>query len=113
MNEEIMSKVNVQKEWERVPDPAELRVKATTNTNKLASAIISKFKDSGYAQIRAIGNGAIGVAVKAIAVARGDLTVTGINIVAIPTYFEVELKEKDEDGKTQNRTGITLSVEDR
>jgi len=112
-NEGTVSKINIQKEWERKPDPAELRIAATTNTNKLASAIVSKFKDFGYAQIRAIGNGSIGVAIKAVAISRGSLTIIGIDAIAIPSYFEVELKEKDEQGNPKKRTGITISVENR
>ena len=53
-----------------------------------------------------VGAGALNQAVKAVAIARGYVAASGIDLVCIPTFADIEI-----DG--EQRTAIRLSVEDR
>jgi hypothetical protein len=53
-----------------------------------------------------VGAGALNQAVKAIAIARGFVAPSNIDLVCIPTFADIEI-----DG--QSRTAIRLAVEDR
>ena len=63
-------------------------------------------REQGTAEIQAIGAGAVNQTMKAIAIARGYLAPTGVNLVAIPAFIDVEI-----DG--QARTAIHFQVEPR
>ena len=56
--------------------------------------------------MQVVGAGALNQAVKAIAIARGYLTPSNVDLVCIPTFADIEI-----DG--ESRTAIRLSVEDR
>ncbi len=57
-----------------------------------------------FAEVQAIGAGAVNQAVKALAIAHGYLTGDGIDIVCTPFFTEVDI-----DG--QERTAVRFSVE--
>src|SRR5204863_6603594 len=63
-------------------------------------------RQSGTVDVQVVGAGALNQAVKAIAIARGYLAPSNIDLVCIPTFADIEI-----DG--QSRTAIRLSVEDR
>ena len=62
--------------------------------------------ENGKAEMQAIGAGALNQAVKAIAIARGFVAPSGVDLVCIPAFAEVEVEGED-------RTGIKLIVESR
>jgi stage V sporulation protein S len=60
-------------------------------------------RENGYAEVQAIGAGAVNQAIKAVAIARGYLELDGIDVVCIPEFVEVEIEG-------QERTAVKLSV---
>ena len=83
-----------------------LKVSAQSNPKSVAGALASVVREQGTAEIQAIGAGAVNQTMKAIAIARGYLAPTGVNLVAIPAFIDVEI-----DG--QARTAIRFQVEPR
>src|SRR5262245_49984583 len=63
-------------------------------------------RQSGAVEVQVVGAGALNQAVKAIAIARGYLTPSNVDLVCVPTFADIEI-----DG--ESRTAIRLSVEDR
>jgi stage V sporulation protein S len=83
-----------------------IKVAAKSRSTSVAGAIAGVIRESGRAEVQAIGAGAVNQALKATAIARGYLELDGIDIVCIPSFVEVEI-----DG--QERTAIKLSIEPR
>jgi stage V sporulation protein S len=83
-----------------------IKVAARSRSTAVAGAIAGVVRESGRAEVQAIGAGAVNQAVKAVAIARGYLELDGIDVICIPSFVEVEI-----DG--QERTAIKLSVEPR
>ena len=79
-----------------------LRVRSRTNVKSLAGAITATIKESPhYVELRAIGDGAIGRAIRASIIAKGYLATAGISLVLDPSYFETMI-----DGN--ERTGVKM-----
>ena len=55
-----------------------LKVSARSNPNSVAGALAGVVRESGTAEIQAIGAGALNQAVKAVAISRGFLAPSGI-----------------------------------
>lgn len=83
-----------------------LKVSAKSRSTAVAGAIAGVIRESGYAEVQAIGAGAVNQAVKAIAIARGYLAEDGIDIVCIPSFTEVMIGD-------QERTAIKFIVQKR
>lgn len=83
-----------------------LKVSAKSNPNSVAGALSGVLRDNGSAEIQAIGAGAINQAVKAIAIARGFMAPSGLNLVCIPAFADIVI-----DG--EERTAIKFIVEPR
>ena len=92
---------------ERVEKEMEiLKISSKSNPNSVAGAIAGLVKESNKAEMQAIGAGALNQAVKAVAIARGFVAPSGVDLVCIPAFAEVEVEGED-------RTGIKLIVESR
>jgi stage V sporulation protein S len=63
-------------------------------------------RQSGAVEVQVVGAGALNQAIKAIAIARGYLAPSGVDLVCVPTFADIQI-----DG--QSRTAIRLLVEDR
>lgn len=88
------------------------RVKSETDSNKLAGYIAYAFEngDADHS-LDCIGPAAVNQAVKAIASARGMLAPKGIDIYAIPTFFETKTESRDAAVDTEDvKTGIRITV---
>lgn len=83
-----------------------IKVSAKSRSTSVAGAIAGVIRESGRAEVQAIGAGAVNQAIKATAIARGYLTLDGIDVVCIPSFTEVEI-----DG--QERTALRFVVEPR
>lgn len=81
------------------------KVSSTSAPASLAGAIAKSVREGKRIELQAIGSGAVNQAVKAIAIARGYVTASGIELVCIPSFFDAVI-----DG--QERTGIRLMVLD-
>ncbi|MBM3451246.1 MAG: stage V sporulation protein S [Armatimonadetes bacterium] len=83
-----------------------LKVSSGSNPSSVAGAVASLMRKQGRAEIQAIGAAAINQAVKALAIARGFLAPSGVDIGFVPAFSEVQI-----DGET--RTTIRFVVEPR
>ncbi len=89
-----------------------LKVSSKSSPASVAGAIAGLIKDGNPvriqsigagAVIQAVGAGAVNQAVKAIAIARGYLAPSGIDVACVPSFVELEIN-----GDT--RTGIRFAV---
>lgn len=104
----------IPKESDRESDPAELKAASDTDPKRLASAILAKFHEHGYAHIRAIGPAAIGKGTSACDIARSKLSLAGIEAIQHGFFWEIELKKVDpKTGKKAIKTGHTTVCEPR
>lgn len=83
-----------------------LKVSARSRPSAVAGAIAGVVRESGRAEVQAIGAGATNQAVKAVAIARDYLQETGIEAVCLPAFIDVTIDDED-------RTAIRLIVEPR
>src|SRR5438552_7641991 len=83
-----------------------LKVSSKSNPNSVAGAMAGVVRQSGAVEVQVVGAGALNQAVKAIAIARGYLAPSNVDLVCVPTFADIEI-----DG--ESRTAIRLSVEDR
>ncbi len=83
-----------------------LKVSARSRPSAVAGAIAGVVRESGRAEVQAIGAGATNQAVKAVAIARDYLRETGIEAVCLPAFIDVTIENED-------RTAIRLVVEPR
>jgi len=83
-----------------------LKVSSRSNPNSVAGALAGVLRQSGVVEVQVVGAGALNQAIKAIAIARGFVTPSNIDLVCVPTFADIEI-----DG--QGRTAIRLTVEDR
>ena len=80
-----------------------LKVSSKSNPNSVAGAISGMFKDGEKeVELQAVGAGAVNQSIKSVAIARGFLVPSGIDIVCIPSFSIVEMENDAE------RTGIRL-----
>ena len=83
-----------------------LKVSSKSNPNSVAGALAGVIREKGSAEIQAIGAGALNQAIKSIAIARGFVAPSGIDLVCIPSFTDVKIEEEE-------RTAIKLIVEPR
>jgi stage V sporulation protein S len=80
-----------------------LRVASGSDPNKVAGALAGTIREHNEAEMQTVGAGALNQAIKAMAIARGFLAPSGIELVAWPSFIDIEI-----DGN--ERTAIRLSV---
>ena len=83
-----------------------LKVSSKSNPAKVAGAIAGVIREEGKVEIQTVGAGSLNQAVKALAIARGFVAPSGINLIMIPGFRDIEI-----DG--EERTAIKLIVEPR
>lgn len=86
--------------------PDVIKVSARSRSTAVAGAIAAVIREHRFAEVQAIGAGAVNQAVKALAIARGYLQGDEIDIVCTPYFTEVDI-----DG--QERTAVRFTVEPR
>ena len=83
-----------------------LKVSASSSPKSVAGALAAVVRENGFAEMQAVGAGAINQSMKAVAIARGYLAPAGVNLVVIPSFAEIEI-----DG--QEKTALHFRVEPR
>jgi stage V sporulation protein S len=86
-----------------IPAVEVLKVSSRSNPNAVAGALAGVIRERGYAEIQGIGAGAVNQAIKAVAIARGFVAPSGIDLVCVPAFTDILI-----DG--QERTAIKLIV---
>ncbi len=91
-----------------MPNPGNnlFKVASTSNPASVAGAIAGTIREKGRCEMQAIGAGAINQAIKAIAIARGYVAPSGLDLVCVPAFIDIQI-----DG--EERTAIKLIVEPR
>ena len=83
-----------------------IKVSARSRTASVAGAIAGVMRESGHADVQAIGAGAVNQAIKAIAIATGYLAEEDVHVVCVPSFVEVTIDD-------QIRTAIKITVSPR
>ncbi|MGC9317301.1 MAG: stage V sporulation protein S [Armatimonadota bacterium] len=80
-----------------------LRVSSSSDPNKVAGALAGTIREHRQAEIQTVGAGALNQAVKAIAISRGFLAPSGMDLVCWPSFKDIEINGNE-------RTAIRMSV---
>ena len=83
-----------------------LKVSSKSNPNSVAGALAGVLRERGVAEIQAIGAGALNQAIKSIAIARGFVAPSGMDLVCIPAFIDIEIEG-------DKKTAIKLIIEPR
>jgi len=83
-----------------------LRGSASSTPNSGAGAVAGVVRERGSVELQTIGAGALNQAIKAIAIARGFLAPSGIDLICVPAFADIKV-----DGA--ERTAIKLLVQPR
>ncbi|HAW60288.1 MAG TPA: stage V sporulation protein S [Actinobacteria bacterium] len=83
-----------------------LKVSSKSNPNSVAGALAGVLREKGGAELQVIGAGALNQAIKAIAIARGFVAPSGLDLIVIPAFTDIIINGEE-------RTGIRLIVEPR
>ena len=83
-----------------------IKVSSKSNPNSCAGALAGVLRQDGACQVQVVGAGALNQAIKAIAIARTYVEDSGIDLVCVPSFAEIEIGG-------EHRTAICMLVEDR
>jgi stage V sporulation protein S len=83
-----------------------LKVSSKSNPNSVAGAMAGVIRQAGSVEVQVVGAGALNQAVKAVAIARGFVAPSGIDLVCIPTFADIVIEG-------EGRTAIRLLIETR
>ena len=84
----------------------QLKVSTRSNPNSVAGAMAGVVRTHGAVEVQVVGAGALNQAVKAVAIARGYVAASGIDLVCVPTFADITIGG-------ERRTAIRLRIEDR
>ncbi len=82
----------------------QIKVASSSSVNAVAGAISNIIREQDFLEVNTVGAGSLNQAIKAVAIARGYLVPSGIEICLIPSFKEIEI-----DGK--EKTAIKLRIE--
>jgi len=92
---------------ETAPSVEVLRVSTKSNPNAVAGAVAGVIREKGACELQTIGAGALNQAVKAIAIARGFMAPSGVDLIMQPSFVDVP----DEHDPEKEITAIRMLVE--
>ncbi len=72
-----------------------LKVSAKSTPNSVAGALTGAIKERNVVELQAVGAGAVNQAIKAIAIARGFLAPSGIDLAFIPAFIDIEIEGEE------------------
>lgn len=83
-----------------------IKVRKDSNVNAVAGSIANILREQENIEVQTVGAGALNQSVKAIAIARGYLAPSGIDLVVIPSFQEIQIDQVV-------KTAIRLKIEKR
>lgn len=83
-----------------------LKVSSKSVPNSVAGAIAGVVREKGCVEVQAVGAGAANQAIKSVAIARGYLAPSGIDLICIPAFANITIDSEE-------RTALKLIVEPR
>lgn len=81
-----------------------LKVSTKSNPNAVAGALAGVLREEKSVELQSIGAGALNQAIKAVAIARGFMAPSGVDLICIPAFADITI-----DG--EERTAIKLIIE--
>lgn len=84
----------------------QIKVASSSNVSAVAGAISNIMREQSSLEVSTVGAGSLNQAIKALAIARGFLTPSGIDISVTPSFKEILIEGKQ-------KTAIKLKVEKR
>lgn len=83
-----------------------LKVSSKSNPNKVAGVLANVIRERGLAELQAIGAGALNQSLKAVAIARGFVAPSGVDLVCVPAFTDILIENEE-------RTAMKLIIEPR
>lgn len=83
-----------------------LKVSTRSTPSSVAGAIAGVIREQGAVEVQAVGAGATNQAIKSIAIARGYLAPSGMDLICVPAFANISIDGED-------RTAIKLIIEPR
>lgn len=83
-----------------------LKVSTKSSPNAVAGALAGVLKERSFVEMQSIGAGALNQAIKAVAIARGFVAPSGVDLVCTPSFAEIQING-------EVRTAIKLIIEKR
>ena len=83
-----------------------LKVSSKSNPNSVAGALAGIIREQGAVEMQTVGAGALNQAVKAVAIARGFLAPSGVELYCVPAFADILINGEE-------RTAIRLLIEPR
>ena len=74
-----------------------LKVSSNSNPGAAAGAIANGIRENGTAEVQVIGPRAVNQAVKAIAIARGYLAASGVDLYCVPSFASIRIGDGGEE----------------
>ncbi len=84
----------------------QLKVSTRSNPNSVAGAMAGVVRSQGAVEVQVVGAGALNQAIKAVAIARGYVAASGIDLVCVPSFADITISG-------EQRTAIRLRIQDR
>ena len=72
-----------------------LKISSKSNPNAIAGAIAGVLSEKEVVEMQAVGAGAVNQAVKAIAIARGFVASSGVNLICVPAFSTVIIENEE------------------
>lgn len=83
-----------------------LKVSSKSSPNSVAGALAGVLRENGSAELQVVGAGALNQAIKAIAIARGFVAPSGLDLICVPAFADIHINGEE-------RTAIRLLIEQR
>ena len=83
-----------------------MKVSRQSNANLVAGALANLIREKKEVAMVVIGAGALNQAIKSIAIARGFVAPSGLDLICVPAFTDIEI-----DG--EQKTAIKLIIEPR
>lgn len=83
-----------------------LKVSSKSSPNAVAGALAGVLRENGSAELQVVGAGALNQAIKAIAIARGFVAPSGLDLICVPAFTDIHINGEE-------RTAIKLLIESR
>jgi len=81
-----------------------LKVSSKSSPNAVAGALAGIVREQGAVEVQTVGAGALNQAIKAVAIARGFVAPSGIELMCVPSFADIEINGEE-------RTAIRLLIE--
>lgn len=83
-----------------------LKVSTKSSPNSVAGALAGIIREQGSVEVQTVGAGALNQAIKAVAIARGFVAPSGVELTVIPAFADILINGEE-------RTAIRLLIEPR